>query len=163
MKDFKNKIIDEREKNFTYETIKKLTNTKNIIKKCEDFYSLGAEHALKKPLNDMTDKIIEILDKHNEDETEVITDDVSIINGVLSFRRNLVPALPQDQFNDLQAKLNSHKELADIVKQKEEEIARLGEQIEDFKAKKKEQNEQKMLFELAQNNKKAKGSDVVME
>ena len=136
MSDFKKKVMNEQDKpTWTYHTfwgcVKDITK---ITKRAEQFYNSGAEHALKKPLNDMTEKIIDILDdetgqKAQEDE------DVQLEDGILSFKRNLVPALPEDQFRELQQKLNSHQELSDAVTEKDKQIEDLKQQIEEFKDK----------------------------
>lgn len=95
---FKNKSINQKAKKFTFEDIKMLTNIKNTWKMWKIWVVLDDEHALKNPLDNVIDKIIEIFDKNNQDDTEMITDDMPIINRILSFRSNLVPVLSRDHF-----------------------------------------------------------------
>ena len=131
MKNLKKNYKTEGEKpNPSYDKFIKLSKMNaDFLNRFEKFYNIGAEHALKNPLNDMINKIIEVV----EDESKIESDnDVTIENDVLIFKRNLVPILPKEHFNEVQDKLNQYQRLSEEIDQTDAEIDELKQMYSDF-------------------------------
>lgn len=77
-KTFDNEKLKDRS---SYDKFNKLSrNCKEFLKFFDNFYNTGAEHALKNPLNDMINKIIEVVEDPSKVDAE---NDVTNENGVL--------------------------------------------------------------------------------
>lgn len=84
---------------------------------------------MKNPLNDMINKIIEVVEDPSKVDAE---NDVTNENGVLWFKRNLVPILPKEHFNEVQQKLNQYQQLSHDIDQTDAEIEELKQMYADF-------------------------------